>query len=360
MLQVSDIRRKLFSNRGQTSDANGRSFSVGDTVNITSGRYAGKSGTVKAIQWQKVFLQSREIKDHEGFVCAAARQCSVGGAGNGADAGFGRNPSATPGPAGYAPMSPSMALKSPAPHRAMQQQGDVLASPRHQPGAGPQGWGGGGGGRGGGRGGGGGHGGRGGHGRVGQSVKVSSGPYTGYKGRVKQETATHVQLELDAINRIVTVKKTDVRFPGEGGPGRGGYGGFQPGRGYQPSGFQPGRGYQPGGYPNQTPLHPSATPRHPSQVRVTWAKIQGLKGNRVYALCFPCAMPVCQEPCLSPLACTPAFLPVQPPRATVLCSLTEWEHFCQGLIPCTGFVYKGYKSRCPAYLLNTGLKCLTG
>jgi transcription elongation factor len=131
---------------------------------------------------------------------------------------------------------------------------------------------------------------------VGQNVTVKSGPYTGYKGRVKQETATHVQLELDAINRIVTVKKTDVRFPGEGGPGRGGFGGFQPGRGYQPAGFQPGRGYQPGGYPNQTPLHPSATPRHPSQVRgLSWRiamvkQSQKIPGRNVHSLWWevPC------------------------------------------------------------------------
>jgi hypothetical protein len=36
---------------------------------------------------------------------------------------------------------------------------------------------------------------------MGVEVTVKCGPYARYKGRVKQETATHLQLELDAINR---------------------------------------------------------------------------------------------------------------------------------------------------------------
>lgn len=36
---------------------------------------------------------------------------------------------------------------------------------------------------------------------MGVEVTVKCGPYARYKGRVKQETVTHLQLELDAINR---------------------------------------------------------------------------------------------------------------------------------------------------------------
>lgn len=80
-------------------------------------------------------------------------------------------------------------------------QASVLASPQHAPGAGPvnpfaAGGRGAGGGRDAGYGGrGGGRGGRGGGSALlGQELKVRSGSYAGYKGRVKQETATHLQV----------------------------------------------------------------------------------------------------------------------------------------------------------------------
>jgi hypothetical protein len=71
-----------------------------------------------------------------------------------------------------------------------------------------------------------------------------------------------VQLELDAINRIVTIKKEDVMGkvgqPNMTGRGGGGYG-FTPG-GPRPQG---GYGFVPGGVP-RTPAHVTATPMHPS------------------------------------------------------------------------------------------------
>lgn len=85
-----------------------------------------------------------------------------------------------------------------------------------------------------------------------------------------------VQLELDAINRIVTVKKEDVL--GKAGQpalaGRGGYG-FNPNAPRPPGGY----GFVPGGVPRTpahvmaTPMHPSmggSTPIHPSRVRPAW------------------------------------------------------------------------------------------
>jgi transcription elongation factor SPT5 len=82
---------------------------------------------------------------------------------------------------------------------------------------------------------------------------VKCGPYARYKGRVKQETATHLQLELDAINKIVTVKREHVLgTPGAPG-GRGG--GFVPGRRGPMGGFA--TGFVPGAAagPPRTPAH---------------------------------------------------------------------------------------------------------
>lgn len=47
-------------------------------------------------------------------------------------------------------------------------------------------------------------------------VRVVRGQYNGYRGRVKNQTATHVQLELDAITRVVTIKISDIQ-PESGG-----------------------------------------------------------------------------------------------------------------------------------------------
>ncbi len=105
----------------------------------------------------------------------------------------------------------------------------------------------------------------------GRMVRVAGGQYNGYRGRVKHETGTHVQLELDAISgRIVTVDKKLVRLEGPGGVAAGGlqrpgarggyYGGAEQERdaygGRGSSGAMP--------YGSRTPLHPSQTPLHPS------------------------------------------------------------------------------------------------
>jgi transcription elongation factor SPT5 len=88
-------------------------------------------------------------------------------------------------------------------------------------------------------------------------LQVRSGPYARYKGRVKQETASHLQLELDAINKIVTVKRGDVLgAPGRGGmPAAAGRGGFMPGRGPMGGfgGFNPAAAAA--GGPPRTPAH---------------------------------------------------------------------------------------------------------
>ncbi len=116
-------------------------------------------------------------------------------------------------------------------------------------------------------GGGGGHGGgRNGSTLVNRVVKVVGGQYNGYRGRVKHETGTHVQLELEAISgRVVTVPKNLVRdvaataasgaFGGAGPAGAAGAGGY--------SGAARGVGSAPE-YGTRTPLHPSQTPLHPS------------------------------------------------------------------------------------------------
>jgi transcription elongation factor SPT5 len=132
------------------------------------------AGTVHAISRGVLFIKCMELMDRGGFLVVRNRQVRVRG--------------------GTAGTSGAGGLGGPVP-------ASVLASPQHAPGAGPQnpfaaGGRGGGGGRDGGFGRGGGrHGGRGGGSALlGQELRVRSGAYAGYKGRVKQETATHMQV----------------------------------------------------------------------------------------------------------------------------------------------------------------------
>jgi transcription elongation factor SPT5 len=125
------------------------------------------AGTVHAISRGVLFIKCQEVMERGGFLVVRNKQIRARG-GNAAAAapaaGGGRG---APVPASY------------------------LASPQHAPGAGPQNpFGGRGGGRDGGRGGGR----HGGSALMGQELMVKSGPYARYKGRVKQETATHLQV----------------------------------------------------------------------------------------------------------------------------------------------------------------------
>ncbi|KAF6250948.1 hypothetical protein COO60DRAFT_707446 [Scenedesmus sp. NREL 46B-D3] len=219
------------------------------------------AGTVHAISRGILFLRDPKLHTQGGFFVVRNRQVRLRG--SRASAGLA---AAANGAAAAAAAAAGVGMGVPAAGAGM----GVLASPQHAPGAGPAnpfgaaGDSGGFGGRGGGGFGGGRGGGRGRHGGglMGQEVQVRSGPYARYKGRVKQETTTHLQLELDAINKIVTIKRGDVLgTPGQPGMAGGGRG-FVPGRG--PMGGV--AGFNPNfvGGPPRTPAHAMQTPMHPS------------------------------------------------------------------------------------------------
>jgi len=91
---------------------------------------------------------------------------------------------------------------------------------------------------------GGGRGGRGYDALVGKCIKIKSGPYKGYRGRVKEVTGALVRVELDSLMKIVTVKRDDIAdTPTVATPFR------------EPR-------YSLGG---ETPMHPSRTPHHAYQ-----------------------------------------------------------------------------------------------
>ncbi|KAM0845688.1 hypothetical protein ACQ4PT_056194 [Festuca glaucescens] len=96
----------------------------------------------------------------------------------------------------------------------------------------------------GGRFGGGGRGGRGHNALVSRCIKIKSGPYKGYRGRVKEVNGALVRVELDSLMKIVTVKREDIADPAN-----------------VETPVRESR-YSLG---SETPMHPSRTPLYPIQ-----------------------------------------------------------------------------------------------
>jgi len=269
-LQKPNARQQRFAS---TADHYKEPVSANDAVVVLEGKYKNRVGRVEHVFKGFVFFGLPEAIESGGYVCLRATSVRLRGGGRagagggalrsavgaspGAGSGVGgsNTPQRTPGGSfGVpAPGSSSGRFAPPAPGAFSGRAGGARAA----------------------------------SGLIDQHVTVQSGQYKGYRGRVKTETETHVQMELDAIARIVTIQKAHLRsraaaglpsgLPGQyGAPAPGAYGAPQPGAygGQQPYGGPPGYGgypqpppqqqQQPAGYGSKTPLHPSMTPMHPS------------------------------------------------------------------------------------------------
>jgi len=277
-LQKPNARQQRFAS---TPDLYKEPVSANDAVVVLEGKYKNRVGKVEHVFKGFVFFGLPEAIESGGYVCVRATSVRLrgGGRGGGAAGGgalrsaVGSSPGAgsgvgagtplrTPG-GGFSvptPGSSSGRFAPPAPGSFSGRAGGARAA----------------------------------SGLVDTHVTVQSGQYKGYRGRVKTETETHVQMELDAIARIVTIQKAHLRsraaaglpagFSGQfgapspggvygspqlgaygGGGGQQPYGGGPPGYG----GYQqpPAQAPQPGGYGSKTPLHPTMTPMHPSARR---------------------------------------------------------------------------------------------
>lgn len=245
--RLADIKRKMNNRRASVKDGSGNDVGVNDAVDVVDGPLKGRSGAVKFIMRGFLFIQTREVQEHGGFICLQARHTKVRG---GKTARPGGGVGMTPG------RSPAYGMHaSPHPSRGAQQ--NVLASPSRQGGAGGYGAGPGGGG-GGGAGGGGVYSGRVSMGQdkmlEGKTITIKKGPFRGMRGRVMSATPTHVRLELEAQMKTVTVDRSHLSQEDGGrteAAPRPGYGGY-------PSAPTP---MAAGG---RTPMHPGihATPMH--------------------------------------------------------------------------------------------------
>ncbi|CAL5043942.1 unnamed protein product [Urochloa decumbens] len=219
LVKLREIKSKI-DRRASAKDRSNNIISTKDVVRVVEGACKvckGKQGPVEHIHKGILFIYDRHHLEHAGFICAKAQSCLLVGGSTGGRRGNGMDPAdARLG-----------ALRSPA---------SILQSPGRLPPRGPHM-------NYGGRFGGG-RGGRGHDALVGKCIKIKSGPYKGYRGRVKEVTGALVRVELDSLMKIVTVKRDDIAdTPTVATPFR------------EPR-------YSLGG---ETPMHPSRTPHHAYQ-----------------------------------------------------------------------------------------------
>ncbi|PWZ17025.1 putative transcription elongation factor SPT5 1 [Zea mays] len=215
LVKLREIKSKI-DRRSSAKDRSNNIISAKDVIRVVEGACKGKQGPVEHIHKGMLFIYDRHHLEHAGFICAKAQSCLLVGGSTGGHRGNGMD-------------------TVDARLGALRSSASILQSPGRLPPRGPNMN----------------YGGRFGGGRggrcdalVGKCIKIKSGPYKGYRGRVKEVTGALVRVELDSLMKIVTVKRDDIAdTPTVATPFR------------EPR-------YSLGG---ETPMHPSRTPHHAYQ-----------------------------------------------------------------------------------------------
>ncbi|TVU28725.1 hypothetical protein EJB05_20255 [Eragrostis curvula] len=209
LVKLREIKCKIYR-RTSAKDRSSNIVSTKDVVRVIEGACKGKQGPVEHIHRGILFIYDRHYLEHSGFICAKAESCLLVG-------------------------GPVASHRGNAMDRADPQL-RTFSSPGRLPPRGPLMNSGG---RFGGRGGGRGH-----DALVNRCIKIKSGPYKGYRGRVKEVTGALVRIELESQMKIVTVKRQDIGDTAT-----------------VTTPFRETR-YSRG---SETPMHPSRTPMHSMQ-----------------------------------------------------------------------------------------------
>eukprot|EP00898_Chlorokybus_atmophyticus_P002859 jgi/Chlat1/3574/Chrsp234S03564 len=197
-VRLPEIQRKLYSKKYTTQDAYMNTIAVDDVVRIVDGAMKNKTGTVRHIQKGFLFLQSREVIENQGIVCVRAKLCRALGGQKTTNAALPAH-----GNGMFVPQSPARFMT---PSRMMGGMAGSMPSPTQHGTPGRQGgFGRGGGFQGNGMG-------RGHHTDpiIGKSLKIKSGPWKGYTGRVVDATDSTVRLELESQMRTVSVRRDQL------------------------------------------------------------------------------------------------------------------------------------------------------
>lgn len=187
------VTKKCDARKAVALDSDQNQIQVRDIVKVIDGPHSGRQGDVKHIFRNFAFLHSRMMLENGGIFVCKTRHLLLAGS---------TRQSTGPTMGGYTPLSPR------------------ISSPMHPSGGG----GGGGGGRGGGFGGGGGRG-RGGRRDselIGQTIKITQGPYKGHIGIVKDATETTARVELHTKCQTISVDRSRIAVVGSASKGGGG------------------------------------------------------------------------------------------------------------------------------------------
>ncbi|CAN6239283.1 unnamed protein product [Urochloa humidicola] len=218
LVKLREVKSKI-GRRTSAKDRSNNMVSTKDVVRVVEGACKGKQGPVEHIHRGILFIYDRHYLEHSGFICAKSQSCLLVGGSSGSHRGN--------------------AMDTADPFRPFNYPARTLQSPGRPPPRGPHMNSGG---RFGARGGGG----RGLDALVNRCIKIRSGPYKGYRGRVKEVTGGLVRIELDSQMKIVTVKREDIGDTASVAT---------PFRETRYS-----RGVETPAHPSQTPLHPIQTP----------------------------------------------------------------------------------------------------
>ncbi len=236
----ASLQKKRENRNAVALDSEQNPVQTGDIVKVIDGPHSGRQGQIKHLFRNFAFLHSRMMLDNGGiFVCKCRHLVLAGGGGAGGAAKS--KTAAGGGLPGF--MSPR------------------LSSPMHP----SQGGGGGRGGRGGGGGRGRGRGGNIGRDRelIGQTIKITQGPYKSHIGIVKDATETTARVELHSKCQTISVDRS--RIATVGGPSRGSMSTYTRTPSYGASGTPMYGSSTPGGHSSsggRTPMYGSQTPMY--------------------------------------------------------------------------------------------------
>jgi transcription elongation factor SPT5 len=233
------LQKKRENKNAVALDSEQNAIQKKDIVKVIDGPHNGRQGEIKHLFRNFAFLHSRMMLDNGGiFVCKCRHLVLAGGsrAGPGAGGGGGGR-AAAGGMPGF--MSPR------------------IASPMHP----SQGGGRGGGGRGGGMGRGRGRGGMVGRDRdlIGQTIKITQGPYKSHIGMVKDATETTARVELHSKCQTIMVDRSRIAIVG--GPAKGSISTYTRTPNYSGTGT-PMYGAGTPGHGGRTPMYGSQTPMY--------------------------------------------------------------------------------------------------
>ncbi|KAF2947182.1 hypothetical protein DAI22_02g349400 [Oryza sativa Japonica Group] len=217
LVKLREIKSKIYR-RTSAKDRSSNIVSTKDVVRVIEGACKGKQGSVEHIHRGVLFIYDRHHLEHSGFICASAQSCLLVGGSTGSRRGNGMG---TVDPRFGAFRSSARILQSPGrlPPKAPHTNYGRRFGGRD-------------------------HGGKGHDTLVNRCIKIKSGPYKGYRGRVKEMTGALVRVELDSLMKVVAVKREDIADTAT---------------------VATPFGESHNSWGNETPVHPSRTPLRPFQ-----------------------------------------------------------------------------------------------